>query len=148
MLCDNLEGWDGVGGEREFQEGGDRGRVSNPRGILGIVVPGSLRGTPALRSAALSCSGKRKKKKKREGTYVCLWLFHIVVLQKPVRHCKAIILQSKINLKKRNAQPLILLTPTHIHSPPLHYSSSHHEVTVCLDPHSVFTSSHPCKYEW
>ena len=22
MLCDNLEGWDGVGGEREAQEGG------------------------------------------------------------------------------------------------------------------------------
>ena len=21
MLCDNLEGWDGVGGEREIQEG-------------------------------------------------------------------------------------------------------------------------------
>ena len=23
MLCDSLEGWDGVGGGREFQEGGD-----------------------------------------------------------------------------------------------------------------------------
>ena len=23
MLCDNLEGWDGVGGQREVQEGGD-----------------------------------------------------------------------------------------------------------------------------
>ena len=23
MLCDNLEGWDGVGGGREAQEGGD-----------------------------------------------------------------------------------------------------------------------------
>ena len=23
MLCDNLEEWDGVGGEREAQEGGD-----------------------------------------------------------------------------------------------------------------------------
>ena len=22
-LCDNLEGWDGVGGEREVQQGGD-----------------------------------------------------------------------------------------------------------------------------
>ena len=77
MLCDNLEGWDGVGGEREFQEGGDRGRVSNPRGILGIVVPGSLRGTPALRSAALSCSGKRKKKKRGRGhmyAYGCFTL--------------------------------------------------------------------------
>ena len=81
MLCDNLEGWDGVGGEREFQEGGDRGRVSNPRGILGIVVPGSLRGTPALRSAALSCSGKRKKKKKKkEGGDICMLM--------AVSHCR------------------------------------------------------------
>ena len=23
LLCDNLEGWDGVGGQREVQEGGD-----------------------------------------------------------------------------------------------------------------------------
>ena len=23
MLCDNLEGWDGVGGGKEVQEGGD-----------------------------------------------------------------------------------------------------------------------------
>ena len=23
MLCDNLEGWDGVGGGRKIQEGGD-----------------------------------------------------------------------------------------------------------------------------
>ena len=23
MPCDNLEGWDGVGGEKEVQEGGD-----------------------------------------------------------------------------------------------------------------------------
>ena len=23
MLCDDLEGWDGVGGGRELQEGGD-----------------------------------------------------------------------------------------------------------------------------
>ena len=25
VLCDNLEGWDGEGGEREVQEGGDIG---------------------------------------------------------------------------------------------------------------------------
>ena len=25
MLCDDLEGWDGVGGGREVQEGGDIG---------------------------------------------------------------------------------------------------------------------------
>jgi len=32
-------------------------------------------------------------------TYVYLWLIHIVVWQKPIQHCKAIILQLKINLK-------------------------------------------------
>ena len=26
VLCDNLEGWDGVGGGREVQEGGSGGR--------------------------------------------------------------------------------------------------------------------------
>ena len=36
---------------------------------------------------------------KTEGIYVCLWLIHIVVWQKPTQHCKAIILQLKINLK-------------------------------------------------
>ena len=37
---------------------------------------------------------------KREGTYVYLWLIHIVVWQKPTQYCKAIILQLKINFKK------------------------------------------------
>ena len=32
---------------------------------------------------------------KREGTYVYLWLIHIVVWQKPIQYCKAIILQLK-----------------------------------------------------
>ena len=32
-------------------------------------------------------------------TYVYLWLIHIVVWQKPIQHCKAIILQLKINFK-------------------------------------------------
>ena len=36
----------------------------------------------------------------KEGTYVYLWLIHVVVWQKPTQHCKAIILQLKINLKK------------------------------------------------
>ena len=36
----------------------------------------------------------------REGTYVYLWLIHIVVWKKPIQHCKAIILQLKINFKK------------------------------------------------
>ena len=34
-----------------------------------------------------------------EGIHVCLWLIHIVVWQKPTQHCKAIILQLKINLR-------------------------------------------------
>ena len=39
---------------------------------------------------------------KREGTYVCLWLSHADVWQKPTQYCKAIILQLKINkLKKK-----------------------------------------------
>ena len=36
----------------------------------------------------------------REVTYVCLWLIHIDVWQKPTQHCKAIIFQLKINFKK------------------------------------------------
>ena len=34
---------------------------------------------------------------RREGTFVYLWLIHVVVWQKPTQYCKAIILQ----LKKR-----------------------------------------------
>ena len=50
VLCDNLEGWDGVGGGKEMQEEGD----------------------------------------------MCM-LMLINVWQKPTQHCKAIILQLKIN---------------------------------------------------
>ena len=32
---------------------------------------------------------------KRKGTYVCLWLIHVDVWQKPTQFCKAIILQLK-----------------------------------------------------
>ena len=41
-------------------------------------------------------------KTRREGTYVYLWLIHVVVCQKPT-HCQAIILQLKIifNEKKK-----------------------------------------------
>ena len=35
-------------------------------------------------------------KTKREGTFVYLWLIHVVVCQKPTQHYKAIILQLKI----------------------------------------------------
>ena len=37
---------------------------------------------------------------KRQGTYVYLWLTHVDVWQKPTKYCKAVILQSKMNLKK------------------------------------------------
>ena len=43
---------------------------------------------------------------KREGTYVYLWLLHIVVWQKPTQYCKAIILQLK---KKKNRKLKTLL---------------------------------------
>ena len=36
---------------------------------------------------------------KREGTYVCLWLIHADIWQRPTQYCKPIILQLKINLK-------------------------------------------------
>ena len=39
---------------------------------------------------------------KREETYVYLWLIHAVVRQKPIQHCKAIILQ--IKKKKKEVQ--------------------------------------------
>ena len=42
---------------------------------------------------------------KREGTYVYPWLIHVDVWQKPTQHCKAIILQLKINkLKKKKTK--------------------------------------------
>ena len=34
---------------------------------------------------------------KREVTYVYLWLIHVDGWQKPIQHCKAIILQLKIH---------------------------------------------------
>ena len=37
----------------------------------------------------------------REGTYVCLWLIHVDIWQKPTQQCKAVILQSKINEVKK-----------------------------------------------
>ena len=35
---------------------------------------------------------------KREGTCVYPWLIHVVAQQKPIQHCKAIILQLKIKI--------------------------------------------------
>ena len=41
---------------------------------------------------------------KREGTCVHVWLIHAAVWQKPMQHCKTIILQLKINKKKTSKQ--------------------------------------------
>ena len=38
---------------------------------------------------------------KGEGTYICLWLIHADVRQKPTQYCKAIIPQIKINELKK-----------------------------------------------
>ena len=38
---------------------------------------------------------------KREVTYVYLWLIHNVAWQKPIQHCRAIVLKLKINLKTK-----------------------------------------------
>ena len=38
---------------------------------------------------------------RREGTYVDLWVIYVGVWQKPTQYCKAIVLQLKINLKKK-----------------------------------------------
>ena len=50
---------------------------------------------------------------KREGMYIYLWLNHVVVWQKPIQHCKAIILQLKIEIKKQGIHlpPCPLETP-------------------------------------
>ena len=58
MLCDDPEGWDGVGGGRKVQEGGDVCTL---------------------------------------GTDSCRNQQDIDVQQKPAGHCKAVILQLKIN---------------------------------------------------
>ena len=38
---------------------------------------------------------------KRRGIYIYLWLFHVVVWEKPTQHYKAIILQLKVKKKKK-----------------------------------------------
>ena len=40
----------------------------------------------------------------REGTYVYLWMIYVDIWQKPTQHYKAIILQLKINIKKKPDQ--------------------------------------------
>ena len=38
---------------------------------------------------------------RKEGTYADLWVIYVDVWQKPTQYCKAIVLQLKINLKKK-----------------------------------------------
>ena len=40
------------------------------------------------------------------GVCVCVYLIHVVVQHKPIQHCKAIIFQLKIYLKKRKKSNL------------------------------------------
>jgi len=49
---------------------------------------------------SLNLEGWEGERLKREGTYVYLELIHAVLQKKPTQHCKAIILQLKINFKK------------------------------------------------
>ena len=56
---------------------------------------------------------------KREGTYVYLWLIHVVAWQKPIQYPKAIILQLKVNkLKKLKGSKILLYSYLHIKTSP------------------------------
>jgi len=44
---------------------------------------------------------KRGERLIRKGVYVYIWLIHIAVQKKPTQHCKAIIIQLKINKKEK-----------------------------------------------
>jgi len=59
---------------------------------------------------------------KKEGTYVCPWLVHVDVWQKPTQYCKAIILQLKIN-------KFLSLTPS-FQKPPCHENEVEEEVNT------------------
>ena len=65
MPCDSLEGWDGVGGGREVQEGGE------------------------------THTHTYKDTHTHTHTHTYLWPIHVVVWQRPAQHCKEIILQLK-----------------------------------------------------
>ena len=45
---------------------------------------------------------------KREGMCVYPWLIHVDVWQKPTQHCKAIILQVKVNTLKKKTETFML----------------------------------------
>ena len=64
MLCDKLEGWDGVGGRREVQEGGDI--------CILWLIHGDVRQKPTQHCKAIillleinKCNTKIQKKKKK-----------------------------------------------------------------------------------
>ena len=56
---------------------------------------------------------------RQEGTYVYLWLIHVDVWQKPTQHCKAIILQLKIN-KIYSTSPIKITTDQNRSLPNIH----------------------------
>ena len=144
--CDNLEGRDGVGDGREVQEGEDICIVCSVTQLcltlcdltkLGFPVlhyllefdgthvhwvsdaiqPSHPLSTPSPLSLSLS---QHQGLFQQVNSYVYLWLIHIDVWQKSTQHCKAIILQLKINSKlktkwkkKRNcSQSSEMMTPT------------------------------------
>ena len=62
----------------------------------------------------------------REGIYVCLWLFHVDVWQKPTQCCKAIILQLKLNnfFKRGNNAASMKTTITGTFTDPIFYADN------------------------
>ena len=58
--------------------------------------------TQSTQTRALKQPRGVRRRFKKEGTYVYLWLIHVDVWQKPTQYCKAIILQLKIIFKKEN----------------------------------------------
>ena len=44
------------------------------------------------------------RKPRKEGTYVCIKLIHVAIQQTLTQHCKAIILQSKLEKKRMGRQ--------------------------------------------
>ena len=99
VLCDNLEGWDGVGG---------RQRGSRGRGYMYIYGWFWFRRTRVWASSGswwwtgmpgvLQSMGSQRVRHNLV-TELNWWMIHVVVLQKPIQHCKAVILQLKINFK-------------------------------------------------
>ena len=122
--CDNLEGRDGVGDGREVQEGEDIYVVAQSLSCVWLcdltklgfpvlhyllefagthvhwvsdaIQPSHPLSPPSPLSLSLS---QHQGLFQQVDSYVYLWLIHIDVWQKSTQHCKAIILQLKINGK-------------------------------------------------